>query len=422
VFAAEFFPFLLFFHNDNNQNRYKTRLNNNDDINYNIRWLHINRRETMLSLRNTHKSFILILFATLLFVIPSAAINTAIYGDTAGFNPDLHKDTFTIVYSLSGSKGTDLDTNVTKYTDPSVEVIFMGGDDTFSPATASLLEQAIASGKIFVVGNTNYRKFDASLPATSKGSVPDGKYLVVTDPNTTLSKTIFVGLRTNFPNADPFSKRSQAEAKDGSITLLSYDKGDPALLYWQYGNGHVIEWTPVSNSRYLNSTEADLVNQRLITFLMNEKLPKTTVTTPSPTQSDVGSVSVYSSPLGASVLLDGRYYGTTPANLTDIQPGNHIIRLTLSGYYDYEGTIYVLAGQTNHAFGTLPPLNHISSTNTVSPVATPIVVAIPVTAEPTPKQGAFENPGVIAAIIGVITATIGAIATIFSHISKAKKE
>jgi hypothetical protein len=45
-----------------------------------------------------------------------------------------------------------------------------------------------------------------------------------------------------------------------------------------------------------------------------------------------------------------------------------------------------------------------------------------VTAEPTQKQGAFENPGVIAAIIGVITATIGAIATIFSHISKAKKE
>jgi hypothetical protein len=214
----------------------------------------------------------------------------------------------------------------------------------------------------------------------------------------------------------------QSIAKSGSITLLSYDTNDPALLYWQYGNGYVIEWTPVSNSRYLNNTEADLVNQRLITFLINEKLPKTTVTTPGPTQSNVGSVSVYSSPLGASVLLDGRYYGTTPANLTDIQPGNHIIRLTLSGYYDYEGTIYVLAGQTNHAFGTLPPLNQISSTNTVTPVATPIVVAIPVTAEPTPKQGAFENPGVIAAIIGVITATIGAIATIFSHISKAKKE
>ena len=376
----------------------------------------------MVGLNNTHKSFILILFAAMLFVMPSAAINTAIYGDTAGFNPDLHKENFTIVYSLPGSLGSDLDTNITKYTDPTVDVIFMGGKDTFSPATASLLEKAVASGKIFVVSNNNYQKFDSSLPATSKGSVADGQYLLVTDPNTTLSKTIFSGIRTNFTNNDPVSKRSPAEAKAGSVTLLNYDNGDPALLYWQYGNGYVIEWTPVSNSRYLSNTEADLINQRLITFLANEKLPKTTVTTPVATPSNVGSVSVYSSPLGASVLIDGRYYGTSPANLTDIQPGNHIIRLTLSGYYDYEGTIYVLAGQTTHAYGTLPPLNQVISQNTVTPVATPIVVAIPVTAEPTPKQGAFENPGVIAAIIGVITATIGAIATIFSHISKAKKE
>jgi hypothetical protein len=377
----------------------------------------------MVGLNNTRKSFILLLFAALLFVMPSAAINTAIYGDTAGFNPDLHKDTFTIGYSLPGSLGTDLDTNVTKYTDLSVDVIFMGGEDTFSPATASLLEQAVASGKIFVVSNKNYQKFNASLPATSKGSTPDGQYFFVTDPNTTLSKTIFSDLRINFPNTDPLSKRSHTEAKNGAITVMSYDKGDPALLYWKYGNGYVIEWTPVTNSRFLNSTEADLINQRLITSLIIEKLPKPTITTPSPTQSNLGSVSVYSSPLGASVLIDGRYYGTTPANLTDIPPGNHIIRLTLSGYYDYEGTIYVLAGQTTHAFGTLPPLNQYSGAPTPVPTTpVPIIVQVPVTAEPTQKQGAFENPGVIAAIIGVITATIGAIATIFSHISKAKKE
>jgi hypothetical protein len=155
---------------------------------------------------------------------------------------------------------------------------------------------------------------------------------------------------------------------------------------------------------------------------MNEKVPATTVTTLSPTPSNSGSVSVYSSPLGASVLIDGRYYGTTPANLTDIQPGNHIIRLTLSGYYDYEGTIYVLAGQTTHAYGTLPPLSQFSTAPTPVPTtAVPIIVQVP-TVEPTQKQGAFENPGVIAAIIGVVTASIGAIATIFSHISKSKKE
>ena len=377
----------------------------------------------MVGLNTTNKICILILFVALLFVMPSAALNASIYGDTAGFNPDLHKDKYTVVYSLPGSSGTDLDTNITKYADPSVDVIFMGGDDSFSPATASLIEQAVASGKILVVSNKNYQKFNSSLPATSNGSVPDGQYLVISDPNTTLSKTIFNGLRTNFPNTDPFSSRFSIKAKEGSVTLLSYDTGDPALLYRQYGSGYVIEWAPVSNSRYLNSTEADLVNHRLITFLATEKLPKTTVTTPTPTPSNSGSVSVYSSPLGASVLIDGRYYGTTPANLTDIPAGNHIIRLALSGYYDYEGTMYVLAGQTTHAFGALPPLNQVSGSPTPVPTtAPPIIVQVPVTAEPTQAQAPLENPGVIAAIIGVITATIGAIATIFSHIFKAKKD
>jgi hypothetical protein len=377
----------------------------------------------MVRLNTTKKTCILILFVALLFVMPSSALNTAMYGDSSGFIPDHHKENFTVVYSLPGSSGTDLDTNITKYTDPSVDVIFMGGDDSFSPATASLIEQAVASGKILVVSNKNYQKFNSSLPATSNGTVPDGQYLVITDPNTTISKSIFSGLRTNFTNTDPFSSRLAIKAKEGSVTLLSYDKGDPALLYRQYGNGYVIEWAPVSNTRYLNSTEADLVNYRLITLLANENLPKPITTTPSPTQPNSGSVSVYSSPLGASVLIDGRYYGTTPANLTDIPSGNHIIRLSLSGYYDYEGTIYVIPGQTNHAYGTLPPLGQISTSPTPVPTtAVPIIVQVPVTAEPTQSQGPLENPGVIAAIIGVITATIGAVATIFSHIFKAKKE
>jgi hypothetical protein len=377
----------------------------------------------MVRLNTTRKTCILILFVALLFVMPISALNTAVYGDSSGFNPDLHKENVTVVYSLPGSSGTDLDTNITKYTDPSVDVIFMGGDDSFSPATASLIEQAVASGKILVVSNKNYQKFNSSLPATSNGSVPDGQYLVISDPNTTLSKTIFNGLRTNFPNTDPFSSRFSVKAKEGAVTLLSYDMGDPALLYGKYGKGYVIEWAPVSNSRYLNSTEADLVNYRLITSLVNEKLPKPVVTTTSPVQSNSGNVEVYSSPLGASVLIDGRYYGTTPANLTDIPSGNHILRLSLSGYYDYEGTIYVIPGQTSHAYGTLPPLGQISTSPTPVPTtAVPIIVQVPVTAVPTQSQAPLENPGVIAAIIGVITATIGAVATIFSHIFKAKKE
>jgi hypothetical protein len=371
----------------------------------------------------TKKTCILLLLIALLFVMPSSALNVTLYGDSSGFNPDLHKENFSVVYSIPGSSGTDLDSNITKYTDPSVDVIFMGGDESFSPATASLIEKAVASGKILVVSNKNYQMFNSSLQATSNGSVPDGRYLTITDPDTTLSKTIFSGLRTNFSNTNPLSSRLTIKAKEGSVTLLSNDNGDPALLFRQYGNGYVIAWAPGSNSRFLNSTEADLINYRLITSLVKEKVPKPAVTTTSSTQSNSGSVAVYSSPLGASVLIDGKYYGTTPANLTDIPAGNHIIRLSLSGYYDYEGTIYVIPGQTSHAYGTLPPLGQLSASPTPVPTtAVPIIVQVPVTAVPTQSQAPLENPGVIAAIIGVITATIGAIATIFSHISKARKD
>jgi hypothetical protein len=138
-------------------------------------------------------------------------------------------------------------------------------------------------------------------------------------------------------------------------------------------------------------------------------------------QPSSGNVTVHSSPPGASILIDGVYQGTTPFTVSGLNQGNHIIRLALSGYYDYEGTIYIIAGQTTNAFGTLPPLNQISSQNTVSPVATPIVIAVPVTAEPTQKPGGLDN-SILVAIIGVITAVIGAGATLLSHMSKTKKE
>ena len=69
----------------------------------------------MVSVNSYQKTCILILFIALLFVMPSSALNTVVYGDSSGFNPDLHKENFTVVYSLSGSSGTDLDTNITKY-------------------------------------------------------------------------------------------------------------------------------------------------------------------------------------------------------------------------------------------------------------------------------------------------------------------
>jgi len=133
-----------------------------------------------------------------------------------------------------------------------------------------------------------------------------------------------------------------------------------------------------------------------------------------------GDVTVYSSPLGASILIDGVYYGTTPANLTGVPQGNHIIRLTQTGFYDYEGTLYVVPGQTSHAFGTLIQLNQVTAAATAVPIVIPVVTAAP--AQTTDTGGLLGNSSVLVAIIGVITASIAAAATIFTHVKPPKKE
>jgi hypothetical protein len=133
-------------------------------------------------------------------------------------------------------------------------------------------------------------------------------------------------------------------------------------------------------------------------------------------------VSVYSSPAGASILIDGVYSGISPRTVTGVPAGNHILRLTLSGYNDYEGSIYVVAGETTQGYGTLQPISKVVS-GAATPVPTvivPVIVTVP-TPEPTKDPGLFGNSTVLAAIIGVITALIAAGATIFTHINPPKK-
>jgi len=395
------------------------------------------------------------LASALLLIMPAAAINVAVYGDTAGFVPDQHRDTFTIMFSLPGISGVDLDSNVSHFTNSSIDVIFMDGGESFSPGTAAKIEDAVASGKILVIADTHYRNFAASVPVENVGTVPGSPSVQVTDPNTTFSQDIFAGLRTSYPNSTPVTDRAQFVAKTDAVTLISFSNGDPALVYGSYGNGYVVAWTPSSIAPYLSGTEADRINERLITHLLalRRQVPVTTIVTPAispnvttvlptafltpaiptvsqpnattpsnvtttvPVSPASGNVSVYSSPMGANVFIDGVYRGVTPVNLTGITPGYHALKLAMNGYYDHDSIIYVVETGTITAFGTLPPreTNTVQVTQTPAP---PTTVNASVTAVPT---SIWESPGVIAALLGVLTAIIGAAATLFSIYHKHKK-
>jgi hypothetical protein len=197
--------------------------------------------------------------------------------------------------------------------------------------------------------------------------------------------------------------------------------------------------------------DADIILNRMILALLPKPavtqtvvatsrttIPQTTVIitqpitpAPSPVQTTgaagaTGEVMVYSSPTGASILIDGNYLGTTPGKVTGIPAGNHILRLSLSGYYDYEGSIYVVPGDTTQGYGTLQPMTVVTSLPVTVPtpvptVIIPIIIATP-TAEPTQDTGLVGNSSVLVAVIGVITALIAAGASVFTHVKPPKKE
>lgn len=392
-----------------------------------------------------------VFFAILLIIVPASAYSVAIYGTNAGFDPALHSDVV-VMRSVPGSAGSDLDSSIDQFTQPSVDAIILGGEATFSPATAAKIEAAVAGGKILVVTYPCNQLFDKSLPASNGGTTAGGLYLEVSDPNSAVTKAVFDQLPVKFDLQGPAPDKEQAIANAGTMTVLNYDTGMPALLYGKYGKGYVVEWTTAPVPSYMDRTTADAVIHRMILGLLPEPAalqtsvatPKTTITprkttvaitqpptvitTAIPTMSGggtgaTGEVMVYSSPTGASILIDSVYCGTTPGKVNDVPAGNHILRLTMSGYYDYEGSIYVVAGETSQGYGTLQPMIQVTSAapTPIPTVIVPVIVPV-VTPEPTQEKGLLENSSVLVALIGVITALIAAGASVFTHVKPPKKE
>ena len=387
----------------------------------------------MATLFRTLAACAAVLCATFVLVMPVAAINTAIYGDTAGFVPTLHEDTFTVVCTLPGNAGVELDTDIACFTNTSTDVLFVGGDAGYSQDTATKIAAAVKAGKILVVTDKDLLRFTDILPARTAGTAPGSLTLNVTSPNATLSKDLFSGMPSGFSSATNVSSRVQYVARDGATTLMSFDNGDPALLFTRYGNGYVVAWLPPADQIYLGSTEADTINERLITRLMalrgiivvtETTVPATTTpasvnTTATTTaaittaagEETLGNVSVYSSPLNTNVYIDGVYKGIAPVNLTGISAGSHALKLALTGYYDYDTTITIVGGGTITAFGSLPP----RESATVAATTTPVVVTT------TDASSVFSSPAVVAAVLGIITAIIGAVVTLFTIYHKNKQ-
>ena len=82
-----------------------------------------------------------------------------------------------------------------------------------------------------------------------------------------------------------------------------------------------------------------LLTGAVILLLLHDGGNEGTIVSEAPVESDVVHISVYTTPVGASVYVDDRYLGSTPVIDMDISRGEHTIRITKDGYTDIEEDI-----------------------------------------------------------------------------------
>ncbi|HJJ38730.1 MAG TPA: PEGA domain-containing protein [Methanocorpusculum sp.] len=113
---------------------------------------------------------------------------------------------------------------------------------------------------------------------------------------------------------------------------------------------------PYSTSAY-HSLELRLpgYNTYATSFKPLEKSTITVSATLSPATPTTASLTVTSSPSGASVYVDNVYYGISPVTVSSLQVGSHSIKVSALGYQDSVNTISVSAGQSVSLPVTLIP-------------------------------------------------------------------
>lgn len=81
----------------------------------------------------------------------------------------------------------------------------------------------------------------------------------------------------------------------------------------------------------------------------------TTAAIPVQAQQTTGSLSVTTSPAGATIIIDGTQSGVSPATIPGLSAGSHTLLLKLNGYQDISAPVTITAGQTQAYTTSLSP-------------------------------------------------------------------
>jgi hypothetical protein len=141
----------------------------------------------------------------------------------------------------------------------------------------------------------------------------------------------------------------------GTIIVLTFPEGAEVSLNGEYRGITPVRFDDLTPGRYVvGISRAGSRNETIVRTLTPGSRHEIGVTlepfSSAPAPDGNGSVAVDSSPGGASVMLDGKPAGTTPAGraaliLSDVPAGSHTITVELAGYTPSGSTVTVIKNQ-----------------------------------------------------------------------------
>ena len=174
---------------------------------------------------------------------------------------------------------------------------------------------------------------------------------------------------------------SMSTAIYGSFTLTSVPGAkvymDSALLGTTNSAG-IFQQSGITSGNHLFKVTASGYNDWMNTIYIQANtvtaIPATLTpvgVSPTPVQQS-GGLAIASSPSNAETYIDNLFRGYTPVTVTDLSPGDHVVRLSATGYVDYTTTTTVTSGQTAPLAITLSAAPN--PTPTSSPAPAPVLV------------------------------------------------
>jgi tetratricopeptide (TPR) repeat protein len=131
-------------------------------------------------------------------------------------------------------------------------------------------------------------------------------------------------------------------------------KNDKLLSIIQTSDGNYV-LAGYTESKGLGGTDAWIIKIRG-DIQETETTRQTLTTSGTIVFHHLGIIKLTSTPSGASVFLDGTFKGVCPITLNNVTTGKHLIKITKTGYQDYQKEITISSDKTTYINADLSPL------------------------------------------------------------------